>query len=1000
MVVSSIPVDEMKQREREMEEARIQAMQEESKLYMKRELDLAWREQNARSRLEDIESGLLAKVKEERRHTAYTAALRERAVNRQFVRIQEELKNHIKKQQAYVQEKFGELQLGEQPAARRARVTWNKVPQPVEVHVHMLRAVKDKIPKGKYVLLMSMYERLGGLPLKWSRVDGPYGLGGARPCATRPAKHGGRFYDRELRFDQSVFALCPSHQSLRPANVFVFELFQLASKRNPVDRVVGWGVLPVCDARFHVVKGRFRIPLLRGEHDEFIDKHATIESMICQDLSNWLCNMYIEVRHLPRERLANEGNLENEYDVEYDYINKLLRLNPLEIKGREVQKRRYALDQFGEVLDYGEGVKVDKDATGPLLPQAGANKQYHLTWWRKRFSIFNIAKRDKFDSMKSEGYRPISQQEVPAIQNTANAANNNDLPGENKIAFKSPRLASNSGLFKRKDTHKVVPTTGPKKAESKVDEEQVPLLDTEHQTLDIAESKPDDTPARVAGSKMLQSKLSTASHVFDQEPETENSEDEFVDEEALGVAELGYSSGEEMYLSREQKTVLAGAELAPKQGLRARRRKAEGSRWESEGLGLGKGKNKGSTATSAVSGLGPNPDPVWPKLTDPQEMEYFSMAVAADPGKDHKPLPSVIMWSKLRYIHQEILSDLALSNWRSSDMWITVFIYLIAFWMRMYIHYLGQYLYLVGLDVPVYGFAAKVHIMTLKYVFSSVTLSTEIGLILLGPVANLMLFIFFSFVGYSITGLTGYLPDNVSKFLAAYGLATVLDPFLVFVIDVIASNYYCTSNYPNTCGINYTSSSCECFEGDAWKLWVRLEEEESAGVSGGFLTLILYAIMTFVSFFCLYNYLLYVHMNGRMLDVYKRLTANSMEFFLPHDLEMPLAEVNFICDKAKRWLGVKGEKRNIAVSEYELRDPLLPEFVETTTHIAIYQMDMNGSRTLWRHFLRTPDGGVLELFDDLSSSFGGRYRALESLLLKDQQAKATASGFFAGLEAV
>ena len=33
----------------------------------------------------------------------------------------------------------------------------------------------------------------------------------------------------------------------------------------------------------------------------------------------------------------------------------------------------------------------------------------------------------------------------------------------------------------------------------------------------------------------------------------------------------------------------------------------------------------------------------WFKLTDPQEMEYYSMAVAEDPTKMEKPLPNEIM---------------------------------------------------------------------------------------------------------------------------------------------------------------------------------------------------------------------------------------------------------------------------------------------------------------------------------------------------------------------
>ena len=38
--------------------------------------------------------------------------------------------------------------------------------------------------------------------------------------------------------------------------------------------------------------------------------------------------------------------------------------------------------------------------------------------------------------------------------------------------------------------------------------------------------------------------------------------------------------------------------------------------------------------------------------------------------------------------------------------------------------------------------------------------------------------------------------------------------------------------------------------------------------------------------FLLYLYLLYVHMNGRMLDVYRRLHGSTESFFVPHDFEV------------------------------------------------------------------------------------------------------------------
>jgi hypothetical protein len=38
----------------------------------------------------------------------------------------------------------------------------------------------------------------------------------------------------------------------------------------------------------------------------------------------------------------------------------------------------------------------------------------------------------------------------------------------------------------------------------------------------------------------------------------------------------------------------------------------------------------------------------------------------------------------------------------------------------------------------------------------------------------------------------GQIPDSTSKAIAAFGIATLLDPLLVFLVDVAASHYNCS----------------------------------------------------------------------------------------------------------------------------------------------------------------------------------------------------------------
>lgn len=78
----------------------------------------------------------------------------------------------------------------------------------------------------------------------------------------------------------------------------------------------------------------------------------------------------------------------------------------------------------------------------------------------------------------------------------------------------------------------------------------------------------------------------------------------------------------------------------------------------------------------------------------------------------------------------------------------------------------------------------------------------------------------------------------------------------------------------------------------------------------------------------LYVFLLHVHLDGRMIDVYRRVHAPEDRFFVPHDFEVSAAELKWVVDRAKRWRGARGTTRKVAVCDYVLTDPLDAKFRE------------------------------------------------------------------------
>ncbi len=75
-------------------------------------------------------------------------------------------------------------------------------------------------------------------------------------------------------------------------------------------------------ARFSLIEGSFRVPLMRGLVDERLSKYEHMEQIVSNDLDQWLCNLYFDVRHLPRYM-----DQQKEYTVEMNFTSKLLRLN-------------------------------------------------------------------------------------------------------------------------------------------------------------------------------------------------------------------------------------------------------------------------------------------------------------------------------------------------------------------------------------------------------------------------------------------------------------------------------------------------------------------------------------------------------------------------------------------------------------------------------------------------------------------------------------------------
>ncbi|KAJ1468392.1 hypothetical protein T484DRAFT_2259466 [Baffinella frigidus] len=155
---------------------------------------------------------------------------------------------------------------------------------------------------------------------------------------------------------------------------------------------------------------------------------------------------------------------------------------------------------------------------------------------------------------------------------------------------------------------------------------------------------------------------------------------------------------------------------------------------------------------------------------------------------------------------------------------------------------------------------------------------------------------------------------------------------------------------------------------ETYRLWFHFRIREGDGSVTYVVEAILYLGITSVGLAILYTYFLNVHSKGRILDLFRRVTCKEGLMFVPLDVEVSPAELEQALKNARRWRGRDGELRQVVVTDlavdYTGLDDEEVGGTQTLTHLAVYTQKEGVRRTLFRHFLRLPDGAIVEVIGD------------------------------------
>jgi hypothetical protein len=126
------------------------------------------------------------------------------------------------------------------------------------------------------------------------------------------------------------------------------------------------------------------------------------------------------------------------------------------------------------------------------------------------------------------------------------------------------------------------------------------------------------------------------------------------------------------------------------------------------------------------------------------------------------------------------------------------------------------------------------------------------------------------------------------------------------------------------------------------------------GTPGIILTIFAYIVLTFINLTLMYYYLIFIHMGGRVIDIYQRLSGNVQHFFLPHDSEVSLNYLKWVCAKALRF--------NHRVTNFQ-EEVIDEKGKKQKVHfVHVYKFDKNTHDLYsYRSFIRDYDGAIKEM---------------------------------------
>lgn len=329
--------------------------------------------------------------------------------------------------------------------------------------------------------------------------------------------------------------------------------------------------------------------------------------------------------------------------------------------------------------------------------------------------------------------------------------------------------------------------------------------------------------------------------------------------------------------------------------------------------------------------------PKYSPLRLPEQFDEYGFSVTKPDGLKSQQASR----RKLEYLVTEAAADLSAKGLKHAELWVSIILLVLMAWSSRFTHYFGQWWYLRACDVTVSTFAPVWLTFKLRYA-TDTDLGLRVGLILMGSLFSICIFVILCGLAVLSIRRFGRFPNIIFRSLAYFGIMILID-WLFTLIESIMWGYI-----------------RDDWAGDSFILYEYFGATDESSAVGAILTFLLYCALSAASAFALYNYFLRLHMHGRLLDLYMRLTAPESAFFIPYDNEVSLNYLQWVIEKSLLFKSMKGAVRKLALTEYSLTDAEGIK-ADKMSKLAIYNKDGLGKLTLYRLFDRLPNGAICEL---------------------------------------